>query len=183
MRITLTILLLAPLAGLFYRLWYELSPDPIKEIYTLTGLGALWLLLLTLSLAPLQRYTPLKLRSYGRFFGLWSALYATLHLANYLGLDHTGEMREAIEEIAKKPFILLGGASMAILWGLALSSIPALFRRFRRWHTLAHPALWLGACHYFMAQKVATMSTYATLCLVAILALLRLHAFLSARRA
>lgn len=166
-------ILLIPLMILLYRILGGESPDPLKEIYTYTGLGALALLFGTLALTPLSRYSSLKLISYRRFLGLFSFFYATLHFGAYLILDLSLEWSALRNQAVQKPFVLLGFFGWMILAGLALTSIPKLWKRFQRGHIVIYLALWLGAIHYFMAQKVAQSPHYFVLFLALLLTLLK----------
>ena len=76
-----------------YEAWsFALGPDPGKVLVDRLGLGTLILLLLTLSMTPMQRLTGwpgwIAVR---RQLGLWCFFYVVLHLCAYLifvlGLD------------------------------------------------------------------------------------------------
>lgn len=66
--------------------WF--SADPAKDIQHFTGRMTLKLLLATLAIAPLARYTrqPLLIRC-RRLVGLWCFAWGTLHLISYSTLE------------------------------------------------------------------------------------------------
>lgn len=84
---------LVPSVLWLYQAWISaLGPDPGKALVDRLGLGVLWLLLITLSMTPLQKMTGwggwIAVR---RQLGLWSFFYLCLHITAYavflLGLD------------------------------------------------------------------------------------------------
>lgn len=136
-----------------YQAWtFALGPDPGKVLLERLGLGGLTLLLLTLSLTPLQHMTHwngwARVR---RQLGLWCFAYACAHLASYLlfvlGLDFS----RLGEELRQRPYLLVGALAWSLLLALALTSNRASMRRLgRRWkslHRLAYAALALVLLH------------------------------------
>ena len=87
---------LAALAPLLFWSWQVANnaagPEPGRYLLLNIGIGALWLLLFTLSLTPLTKLTRWKgFALIRRQLGLWSLAYATLHMLSYalfiLGLN------------------------------------------------------------------------------------------------
>lgn len=101
-----------------------LSADPAKDIQHFTGRMALKLLLATLLVSPLARYSkqPLLLRC-RRLLGLWCFAWGTLHLLSYsileLGLSNIGLLGH---ELINRPYLTLGIISWLVLLALALTS-------------------------------------------------------------
>lgn len=136
----------------------SLGADPVAEITHATGTWALRLLLLGLALTPLRRLTgqawPIRFR---RLVGLYAFFYACLHLATWLVLDLGGFWRQVFDDLANRPYIMLGFAAWLCLLPLALTSTRGWMRRLgRRWgqlHKLVYGAAMLAVAHYLWLVK------------------------------
>ena len=136
-----------------YQAWsFALGPDPGKVLVDRLGLGTLILLLITLSVTPLQRLTGWAgCMAVRRQLGLWCFAYALLHLSLYalfiLGLDW-GQLGV---ELVKRPYIIVGALALIGLLALAVTSNRysqrRLGRRWRRLHQLIYVILILGLVH------------------------------------
>jgi sulfoxide reductase heme-binding subunit YedZ len=158
-RVAIFIFALLVLTVWLYQAWsFALGPDLGKVIVDRLGLGALILLLMTLSLTPLQRLTHWKgwvlIR---RQVGLWAFAYAILHFSGYLffilGLDVS---RLGIE-LQKRPYIIVGFIALLFLLPLALTSNRSSMRKlgvhWKRLHQLVYVALSLGLLHMFWVVR------------------------------
>lgn len=136
-----------------YEAWsFALGPDPGKVLVDRLGLGALILLLLTLSMTPMQRLTgwPGWIAA-RRQLGLWCFSYVLLHLCAYLvfvlGLDWS----QLGVELLKRPYIIVGSLGFVCLLALAVTSNRYSQRRLGgRWkklHRLVYVVLGLGLLH------------------------------------
>ena len=150
---------LLPLAWLFWAVPAgELGGDPVPELIHYLGLGGLRLLILTLLITPLVRWTskPL-LNRLRRPLGLWAFVWVTLHFSAWLGLDLIFAWSLIGEEIIKRTYILVGFTVWLILLALAVTSIPGLVRSMgRKWkslHRLIYPAVVLGCIHFWWSLK------------------------------
>lgn len=136
-----------------YQAWASvLGPDPGKVLVDRLGLGTLILLLITLSMTPLQRLTGwagwIAVR---RQLGLWCFAYVVLHLSAYaifvLGLDWS----QLGVELRKRPYIIVGSLGFLGLLALAVTSNRYSQRRLgHRWkklHRLVYLILGLGLLH------------------------------------
>ncbi|WP_045881230.1 protein-methionine-sulfoxide reductase heme-binding subunit MsrQ [Pseudomonas chlororaphis] len=136
-----------------YQAWASvLGPDPGKVLVDRLGLGTLILLLITLSMTPLQRLTGwagwIAVR---RQLGLWCFAYVVLHLSAYaifvLGLDWS----QLGVELRKRPYIIVGSLGFLGLLALAVTSNRYSQRRLgNRWkklHRLVYLILGLGLLH------------------------------------
>ena len=136
-----------------YEAWsFTLGPDPGKVLVDRLGLGALILLLLTLSMTPMQRLTGwsgwIAVR---RQLGLWCFAYVGLHLCAYLvfvlGLDWS----QLGVELRKRPYIIVGSLGFVCLLALAVTSNRYSQRRLgARWktlHRLVYVVLGLALLH------------------------------------
>ena len=153
MKILLVLFSLVPLAIAYYRL--SSAIDPIKMLYTYTGIGAIVLLLLSLLPSTLRRLFKLNLLPYRKTLGLLSFVYTTLHLAVFIVFDSEFDWVSIVEKSLKKPFIYIGFIAFITFLAMALTSTKKLFARFAKYHKVVYIALISGLIHSTMAQKVA----------------------------
>lgn len=160
---------LAALGPLIFWSWQVANnaagPEPGRYLLLNLGIGALWLLLLTLSLTPLTKLTRWKgFALIRRQLGLWTLAYAVLHLLSYalfiLGLNWA----LLGSELVKRPYIIVG---MIALIGLAVlgatSNRWAMKRLGKRWkplHKCSYVILGLVLLHFFWVVR-ADMSEWA----------------------
>jgi methionine sulfoxide reductase heme-binding subunit len=180
-KAALFLLCLVPLARLGWGAWRDaLGPNPIEAIQRGLGLWTLNLLVITLCVTPLRRFSGwawlMRLR---RMLGLYAFFYAALHFASYLWLDQFFDWDAIAKDILKRPFITVGFAAFVLLLPLAATSNRHALRRLggRRWqalHRSIYPIAILAVIHYWWLVKrdVATPALYA----IAVLALLGLRA-------
>ena len=143
------------IAGVFQD-W--LGANPIEKLTHVTGMTALILLLLTLSITPLRRMTGwnpvIKLR---RPMGLFAFFYAFSHFGIWAGLDMTLVWEWMVEDILERPYITVGFSAFVILIPLALTSTRGWIRRLgKRWavlHRGVYVAAILGVVHFFWLVK------------------------------
>ena len=131
---------LLPLAGLVWRtLTDQLGPNPAEALIRESGDWTLRGLCLTLAITPLRVLLgwPELLR-FRRQLGLLTFGYAGLHLLCYSGLDMGFEWPEIVQDIPKRPFVLVGTLAFALLLPLAATSWNGAIRRLgaRRWQAL-----------------------------------------------
>jgi len=139
----------------------RLGAEPIREIQLRTGWWALVLILATLLVTPLRRFSGwnqvIKLR---RMVGLFAFFYAALHFANYVGVDQFFAWREIGEDIAKRPWITVGFTALVLLIPLAVTSTQGMVRRLgKRWgslHRLIYVSAALGVLHFLWLVKKDT---------------------------
>ncbi len=123
----------------------QLGPDPGRALVHGLGLWALRLLLVTLAITPLQRFTPVQWLPLRRTVGLYTLAYASLHVIGfaffYLGLDVSLLARELV----KRPYIVLGTIAFSLLVLMGITSTRSWQRRLgRRWKQL-HRSIYLVA--------------------------------------
>lgn len=162
--------LVSPVLWLYQAWIFALGPDPGKALVDRLGLGVLWLLLITLSMTPLQKMTGwggwIAVR---RQLGLWSFFYLCLHITAYavflLGLD----LQQLVSDLGKRPYIFVGAVAFAGLLILSLTSNRYSIRRLgRRWkliHRSVYGILGLGLLHMLWVVR-ADMTEWAAYALV-----------------
>ena len=141
-----------PLFWLFQAWTEQLGPDPGKVLVDRLGLGTLVLLLITLSMTPLQKLTGWAgWVSVRRQLGLWCFAYVVLHLSGYTAFILGFDWSQLGVELRKRPYIIVGMLGFLCLLMLALTSNRYSQRRlgvlWRKLHRLVHLVLGLGLLH------------------------------------
>ena len=137
----------------------NLGADPVKTLTHTTGLSALIILLVSLSISPLRRLLGRpSLVLLRRPIGLFAWFYAVVHFLIYAVFDHQLSVEEISEDIVKHPWVLVGFAALLLLTALAVTSPAAMVRRLggRRWqrlHRLVYPAAMLVILHFLWLVK------------------------------
>lgn len=155
------LLLLTPLGVAYYQLGNAI--DPIKMLYTYTGVGAIIFLLLSLVPSTCKRLCHFNVLPYRKSIGLVSFVYAFLHVSVFMILDSELDFVTIFEKSLKKPFIYVGFIAFSIVLLMALTSFKKLFARFSKYHKAVYFALVLALLHSFWAQKVAGFFEYSVL--------------------
>lgn len=150
---------LLPLAWLVFALATDrLGANPIEALTRDTGEWTLRLLLVTLCMTPLRRFTgwswPLRMR---RMLGLFAFFYACVHLTTYLWLDQFFDWGDILRDIGKRPFITVGMLAFTLLVPLAATSNRLMIRRLgRNWtrlHRLVYVIAALAVLHFWWLVK------------------------------
>lgn len=97
--------------------------DAAKEVIKYCGRTALEFLFLTLLISPLALWTrtPALIRV-RRLVGLWCFFWACLHLLAFAALELGWDLSLLLEEVIKRPYMLLGSLSWLLLLALAVTS-------------------------------------------------------------
>lgn len=152
-------ILLIPGAWWFWRaVTGRLGADPVRALEQELGLFALQLLIAALCVTPLREITGLSLARFRRCIGLSAFWYACCHLAAWLALDRQFDWTRILEDLTKRPYVILGMAAFLTLIPLAATSWDGAIRRLggRRWrrlHRLAYAATALAAIHFIWLVK------------------------------
>lgn len=157
-----------PLLWLYEALMNALGPDPGKVLVDRLGLGTLILLLITLSMTPLQKMTGwagwIAVR---RQLGLWCFAYVVLHLSGYAAFILGFDWSQLGVELSKRPYIIVGALGFLGLLALAVTSNRYSQRRLGvRWkklHRLVYLILGLGLLHmlWIVRADLKEWSIYA----------------------
>ena len=158
MKILIVLFALLPLGFAYYKL--ENAIDPIKMLYSYTGIGAICLLLLSLVPSSCKRICGQNFLRYRKTIGLLSFLYALLHVSIFIAIDSEFDFVTIFEKSLKKPFICVGFIAFTIVLFMALTSFKKLFAKFSKYHKAVYLALALALLHSFWAQKVAGVFEY-----------------------
>ena len=137
----------------------SLGPNPSRELLHSSGKTALNALLITLTLRPLQQLTGrIEFLWLRRMAGLTSFSYATLHLLVYAVLELGLDWSDLGNEIAKRPFIIVGLIALIGMIPMAVTStdraMRRLGRRWRQWHYAIYPVAILAVWNYYWQVKL-----------------------------
>ncbi|KAF2390095.1 protein-methionine-sulfoxide reductase heme-binding subunit MsrQ [Pseudomonas frederiksbergensis] len=154
-----------------YQAWADvLGPDPGKVLVDRLGLGTLVLLLITLSITPLQKLTGwagwVAVR---RQLGLWCFAYVVLHMSGYTAFILGFDWSQLGVELRKRPYIIVGTLGFLCLLALAVTSNRYSQRRLgARWkklHRLVYVILGLGLLHmlWIVRADLKEWAVYASI--------------------
>jgi sulfoxide reductase heme-binding subunit YedZ len=165
---------LLPLAWLGGQIWQDqLGANPAEALIRATGDWTLRSLCVVLAVTPLRQLLAWpELVRFRRMLGLLTFAYACLHLLCYAWFDMGFEWGDIVQDIAKRPFILLGFSAFLILLALASTSFNRAIRQLgaRRWQAL-HRAVYavavLAILHFWWMragkQNFAEVLVYAAI--------------------
>ncbi len=149
--------MLVPVWFLYLGLTGGLGVEPIKELEHRLGELGLQMLIATLAVTPLRRFSGITLLKFRRALGLLTFYYIALHLLVWLVLD-VQIVAQIWADIVKRPYITIGMAGFLLMVPLAFTSNNWSVRRlgaarWRRLHQLSYVAAILGAVHFVMLVK------------------------------
>lgn len=162
-----------------------LTAEPIEFVTHRTGFAALALLMGSLAVTPLRRWTGWNwLAPVRRTLGLSAFGYALLHFATYL-FDQGFSPAYVVEDVVERPYVTAGFLALLLLVPLAATSTRGAIRRLgKRWqklHRLVYVAAGLGVLHFLWLVKADLREPLVFAALFALLMLLRLPALLPRR--
>ncbi len=166
-----------------------LGANPIETVLNRLGFWAITLLALALVPTPAKDLLgltwPVRLR---RLLGVFAFAYAALHFSFYVGVDKFFDWRTIAADLTKRPFIMVGFATLLVLAPLAVTSTDGWVRRlgFRRWkrlHRLAYLAAVLAVVHFVWRVKADLRKPLLFAAIFALLAVARVPGWLRAARA
>ncbi len=136
----------------------NLGADPVQSLLDFTGQHAVHLLLFTLCLAPLARFTPCgDLIRYRRMIGVYTFVYALAHFSTYILFELQLNWPLIGSELVKRPYISVGFAALLILLALAVTSFNTIRKKMgRKWqslHNWVYVAVVLALLHFSWSQK------------------------------
>ena len=132
-----------------------LGANPAEYVIRATGDWTLRLLCLALAVTPLRvQFALPELARFRRMLGLFTYFYVLLHLLCYSWLDMGFELEDIVQDIAKRPFILVGFGAFVLLTPLAVTSFNTAIRwlgakRWQRLHKVVYGVAVLAVLHFF----------------------------------
>lgn len=170
----LFVLSLLPLAWLVYLLATDgAGANPQEFVIRATGDWTLRFLCIVLAITPLRTVAKWPaLARMRRMAGLFVYFYVVLHLLSYSWFDMGFELDDIANDIAKRPFILVGFSAFVLLTPLAATSFNRAikFMGAKRWQAL-HKAVYavagLAVLHFFWMRagknNFAEVAVYAAI--------------------
>jgi sulfoxide reductase heme-binding subunit YedZ len=170
----LFVLALGPLAQLLGgAIAGTLGPNPAEALIRGSGDWTLRALCLTLAVTPLRQLTGWHaLARLRRMLGLFTFFYGVLHFLAFAWLDMGFDPAAIVQDIAKRPFILVGSAALLLMLPLAATSFDRAIRALgaRRWqalHRLVYVIAALALLHFFWMRAgkndFAEVAVYAAI--------------------
>ncbi|MEM7118452.1 MAG: protein-methionine-sulfoxide reductase heme-binding subunit MsrQ [Chloroflexota bacterium] len=157
----------------------QLGPNPIQELTIQTGGTAIALLMLSLTVTPLnilfgwKQILPLR-----KPLGLYAFLYVVLHFIIFFGLDYGFNLEWTVDAILNKRFALVGFLAFLLLIPLAATSTRWAMKKLgKRWKTLHQVVYGIGILviiHYLWAVKTVTTKPLLYTILLAVLLIVRI---------
>ena len=135
----------------------SLGPDPAEHLMHVTGEWVMRFLVLVLLATPLARYGWPRLARYRRMLGLYVWFYATLHLLVFAQVFIGWSGEQLVEELAERPYVLVGFLAWLILVPLGITSLHAIRRKmgrhWRRIHRMTYAVAVLGWLHLLWLSR------------------------------
>lgn len=185
------VLCLLPFAWLFYGAFTNnLGANPAEYLIRATGDWTLRFLCIVLAVTPLRvlSSTP-QLARFRRMLGLFVYFYVVLHLLSYSWFDMGFDVPDIANDIAKRPFILVGFSAFVLLTPLAATSFNRAIKALggKRWqmlHKLVYLIAGLGLLHFFWmrAGKNDFTEVFVYAAIIAVLLGWRVAQFLKKKR-
>ena len=155
-----------------------LGANPTEKMTHVTGMTTLVLLLVTLSVSPIRRFTGwnpvIRLR---RPLGLFAFFYASIHFTIWFVFYNVGSVQYMIEDIVERPYITVGFSAFVVLMPLAVTSTKGWIRRLgKKWakiHMGIYIATTLGVVHFYWLVKADTRLPLLLGACLAVLLILR----------
>jgi len=172
---------LLPIPGIYtfvLALLNQLGPDPLYELIRTFGERGLQLIILTLLISPIRRWTGVSLLKFRRAIGLVSFYYICSHMLVWIAIDQGWNINTIIEEIIKRPFITVGMFGFLTMVPLAITSNNYSIRKlgalvWNKIHRLVYLAGAAGVIHYLLVVKAWPMEPIVYTLIVALLLAIR----------
>ena len=152
-----------PLVLLLWDVYHHnVGANPQEFAIRTTGMLTLIFLTLTVAITPLRKTfganSLVKLR---RMVGLFAFFYGFLHLTTYIWLDRLFNFASVVQDVARRPFILVGMTAFLLMVPLAITSTNKMVKRLggKRWallHRLVYASAIGGVIHFWMLVKSDT---------------------------
>lgn len=157
-RITVFLACLSPFMALVQAVaTNSLGPDPAEHLMHVTGEWVMRFLVLVLLATPLARNGWPRLARYRRMLGLFVWFYATLHLLVFAQVYIGWSGEQLVEELAERPYVLVGFLAWLILVPLGISSAHTIRkkmgRHWRQLHKLTYAVAVLGWLHLLWLSR------------------------------
>lgn len=166
-RILMFIGLLVPFISLVIQMLVFEVNDPIKYMYTFTGICSIVLVFFTITVSMIKKIV--NLMKYRKMIGLYAFFYAFLHFLVFFVLDAQLDIFFVIEESLDKPFVYLGMIAFILLLFMAITSTKRLFKKYNKYHTSIYIVAVVSTIHFIMAQKSLSEEQWSYLILITVI--------------
>ena len=164
----------------------SLGPDPAEHLMHVTGEWVMRFLILVLAATPLARWGWPRLARYRRMLGLYAWFYATLHLLVFTQVYIGWSAETLVEELADRPYVLVGFLAWLILVPLGITSANRFRRKMGRYwkklHRLTYVVAILGWLHVFWLSRSDLRDAVVYGLLIGFLLILRSYSLSKALR-
>lgn len=132
-----------------------LGANPAEALIRGLGDWTLRFLCLTLAVTPLRKTLVWTwLARWRRGLGLWTFAYGATHLLAYAWFDMGFEPQDIVDDIAQRPFILVGMLALGLMLPLAATSFNRAIKGLgaQRWqalHRLVYGVAGLAVLHFY----------------------------------
>ena len=131
---------------------------PLNQAMLMTGVWAIWFLLLSLAVSPARLIFGLpKLIQVRRMLGLAAAAYTVAHLIFYSAMEGFN-LPFVVSEIIHRFYLTIGFIAVIGFVVLSITSTDAAIRSLgKRWkllHRVIYPIAVLSLWHFFLTQKI-----------------------------
>lgn len=151
---------LVPLVLLLWDLYHKrVGPNPLEFATRTTGMLTLIFLSVTVAVTPLRKIFGINsLVKVRRMLGLFAFFYGALHLLTYVWFDRWFKLASVVQDVGRRPFILVGMTAFFLMVPLAITSTNKMVKRLggKRWarlHRLVYLAAIAGVVHFWMLVK------------------------------
>lgn len=151
---------LIPLVLLLWDLYHKrVGPNPLEFATRTTGMLTLIFLSVTVAVTPLRKIFGINsLVKVRRMVGLFAFFYGALHLLTYVWFDRLFNLPSVVQDVGRRPFILVGMTAFFLMVPLAITSTNKMVKRLggKRWarlHRLVYLAAIAGVVHFWMLVK------------------------------
>lgn len=137
----------------------QLGANPAEALIRSLGDWSLRLLVIVLLVTPLRTWTGWSaLARMRRMAGLFVFFYASLHLIAYAWFDMGFLLDDMVQDVLKRPFILVGMLAWVLLFSMAATSFDRVIRAMgaRRWrwlHRSVYAVAALAVLHFFWMRS------------------------------
>lgn len=156
----------------------SLPGDPVQYLLDFTGIGAINLLLLSLTVSPLAEFLRFgQIIVLRKTFGVYAAIYGLSHVGVFIAFELQFEWGLILSELIERPYITVGFGALLILTALLATSFDRLRKKMgRTWqklHRWVYVALVLALLHFLWSIKANELQPYIYIGLGATLLMLR----------
>ncbi|MDT4329021.1 sulfite oxidase heme-binding subunit YedZ [Methylomonas sp. MED-D] len=136
----------------------RLGANPIQAVHIRLGDWAMRFLWITLTITPVQSISKWRgMADYRQIFGLYSFLYASLHLLAYLWVDHALAWDAIVPDVLQSNYLWMGLIAYSLILLMAITSskwaMKRMGKQWKRLHRYIYLASVLVILHYYWQLK------------------------------